>query len=40
MSVGEVCNRLGVIAHRDETLLEAAQLMHRHHLGDLLVVDE
>ena len=40
MSVGEVRNREVIIAHRDETVLQSAQLMRRHHVGDLVVIDE
>ena len=40
MSVGEYCNREVVITDRDTTILEAAKLMRRHHVGSLIVVDE
>jgi CBS domain-containing protein len=39
MTVGEFCNREVVIAGRDTTIVEAAKLMRRHHVGDLVVVD-
>lgn len=39
MSVGELCNREVVIACPEENLLEAARLMRRYHVGDLIVVE-
>lgn len=39
MSVGEYCNREIVIAHRNTEIHEAAKLMRKHHVGDLVVVD-
>jgi hypothetical protein len=38
MNVGEYCNHEVVIAHRDESALEATKLMRRHHAGDMVVV--
>ncbi len=40
MPIGEICNREVVFATRDTSILETAQLMRRHHVGDLVVVDE
>lgn len=40
MSIGEFCNREVVYATRETTIPEAALLMRRHHVGDLVVVDE
>lgn len=40
MAIGEICNREVVIAQRDDTILEAAQLMRQHHVGDVLVVED
>jgi CBS domain-containing protein len=40
MPIGEFCNREVVIVQRDDTALEAARLMRRHHVGDVLVVEE
>lgn len=40
MPVGEVCIREVIICNRKTTITEAAQLMRRYHVGDLLVVDE
>jgi CBS domain-containing protein len=39
MTVGEFCNREVVIAERETTIVEAAKLMRKHHVGDLVVVD-
>jgi CBS domain-containing protein len=40
MPIGELCNREVVFATRTTTVVEAAQLMRRYHVGDLVVVDE
>ena len=40
MPISEICNREVVYAQRDNSTLEAAQLMRQHHVGDLVVVDE
>lgn len=40
MPVGEICNRDVVILQREATILDAAQLMREHHVGDVLVVEE
>ena len=40
MPVGEICNREVVFAARTTTIVEAAQLMRRYHVGDLVVADE
>jgi len=40
MPIGEFCNREVVFATRTTTIMEAAQLMRRYHVGDLVVVDE
>src|SRR5512133_2345508 len=40
MPIGELCNREVVFATRATTVIEAAQLMRRYHVGDLVVVDE
>lgn len=40
MTAGEFCNRTVVIAHRGESLLEAARRMRSMHVGNLVVVDE
>lgn len=40
MRVGEFCNRDVVIVGKDTQVLEAAQLMRSHHVGDLVVVEE
>lgn len=40
MAIGELCNREVVVVGRDVTVLEAAKLMRRYHVGDLVVIDE
>jgi CBS domain-containing protein len=40
MPIGEFCNREVVFATREMSLQEAAQLMRKFHVGDLVVVDE
>jgi CBS domain-containing protein len=40
MAIGEFCNREVVFATREMGLPEAAQLMRKYHVGDLVVVDE
>lgn len=40
MPIGELCNREVVFATRSTTVVEAAQLMRRYHVGDLVIVDE
>lgn len=39
MTVGEFCNREVVIASREETIVDIAKLMRRHHVGDVVIVD-
>jgi CBS domain-containing protein len=40
MPISEFCNREVVFATREMSLTEAAQLMRKHHVGALVVVDE
>ncbi|MGA7750487.1 MAG: CBS domain-containing protein [Gallionella sp.] len=40
MPVSEICNREVIIVQRDNTILEAAQLMRQHHVGDVVVVED
>jgi len=40
MKVGEVCNREVVWVDREASILDAARLMRRHHVGDLVVAEE
>ena len=39
MSIGKVCNREVVFALKANTAREAAQLMRRHHVGDVVIVE-
>jgi len=40
MTIGAICNREVVVARKDTTLLEAARLMRKFHVGDLVVVED
>lgn len=40
MKIGECCNRNVVIAGANTEIPEAARLMKRHHVGDIVVVDK
>ncbi|MGA7594007.1 MAG: CBS domain-containing protein [Gallionella sp.] len=40
MAIGDICNREVVVAGRDCTILEAAQLMRQHHVGDVVIVEK
>lgn len=40
MPVSEICTRNVVVVSRNETALEAARLMRRHHVGDVIVVED
>lgn len=39
MAVGEICNREVVVTEKSLSVVEAAQLMRTHHVGDLVVVE-
>jgi CBS domain-containing protein len=40
MTVGEICNRIVVVAERATPLTDAARLMREHHVGSLVVVED
>jgi CBS domain-containing protein len=40
MTAGELCNRTVYIIRADESVLEAARLMKKYHVGCLVVVEE
>lgn len=40
MKVGECCNREVVVIGGDESVKDAADLMRRHHVGDVVLVEE
>lgn len=40
MAVGEICHREVVVTAESASVVEAAQLMRTHHVGDLIVVGE
>jgi CBS domain-containing protein len=40
MTIGKFCNRNVVCATRETPVVEAANLMRQHHVGDLIVVEQ
>lgn len=40
MPVSEICNREVIVVQPGDAALEAAHLMRRHHVGDVLVVED
>lgn len=40
MSAGEYCNREVVVVDKRESVRAAIALMRKHHVGDVIVVDE
>ena len=40
MTAGELCTRETVIIYENENIIEAAKLMKKFHVGDLVVVEE
>jgi CBS domain-containing protein len=40
MPLGEYCNREVIVIDGEESVLDAAQLMRQHHVGDVVVVAE
>lgn len=40
MHIGEICTVETIFCKRDETVQGAALLMRKHHVGDLIVVDQ
>ncbi len=40
MSIGEFCTRKVVVAEKDTGIVELAQLMRKHHVGDVVVVEK
>lgn len=40
MSVGDVCNREVVIVNAGESVMDAVHLMRKHHVGDVVVVED
>ena len=40
MHIRDICTRSVVTCRRDASVLELAQLMRDHHVGDVIVVDE
>lgn len=40
MPISEICNRDVIIIQREESAMEAAKLMRRHHVGNVIVIEE
>jgi len=40
MVVGDICNREVIIVEREGSILEAAKLMRKYHVGNVIVVDD
>jgi CBS domain-containing protein len=40
MPIGEICNRDVIVTTRGASVTQAAELMRRYHVGDLVVTDE
>ena len=40
MAIAEFCQRNVVCATRDTTITEAATLMRKHHIGDVIIVEQ
>ena len=40
MNVGEVCTREVIIIQSNDSILEAAKLMRKYHVGDVVVVED
>lgn len=40
MPISEVCNREVVIVQPNDSVLDAAELMRQHHVGDVVVVED
>ena len=39
MNIGKYCTRNVITAHKENSIMEAADLMRRHHIGVLVIVD-
>ena len=40
MNVGEICNREVIIVQSSDSILDAAKLMRKYHVGDVTVVED
>lgn len=40
MAIGEICKREVITVTRETTINEAAKLMRKHHVGDVIVIKE
>lgn len=39
MKIGDVCNRIVIYVHEDESVQRAAELMRKYHVGNLVVTE-
>lgn len=40
MSIGEICNRMVVFVEKNDSIREAAVIMRKYHVGDVVVIEE
>jgi len=40
MTISAICNRDVVATHRTESVIDAARLMRKHHVGSLVIVED
>lgn len=40
MSIGEICNRMVVFVKKNDSIREAAVIMRKYHVGDVVVIEE
>ena len=40
MNIAEFCNREVIISNREDSVFEAAKLMRKYHVGDVVVIDQ
>jgi CBS domain-containing protein len=40
MFIGEICNRDVIVAGKDASIAEIAQLMREHHVGSIVITDQ
>jgi len=40
MKISEICTHDVIVAQRQSTILELAQLMRKHHVGNIIIVDQ
>jgi CBS domain-containing protein len=40
MTVGKFCNREVIVARKDSSIIDVAKLMRKHHVGDIVIIDD